>query len=110
MALPIIAPATAPPRMPAPTAQPTHSALAGTGATMTAMPIPAAPTSAMNDLCMVSALLRSFGSRSKLGLSEDAANPRIPLHHYRATRVVTEPFVADPRRGAIAYPKPRQAA
>jgi hypothetical protein len=48
-----LTPAATPPRMPAPTAQPTQSAFAGAGATMTA-PMPAAPTSAINDLCMCS--------------------------------------------------------
>jgi hypothetical protein len=52
MALPIIAPAATPPRMPAPTAQPTQSAFAGAGAIIAAMAMPAAPTDAMSDLCM----------------------------------------------------------
>jgi hypothetical protein len=34
-------------------AQPTQSAFADAGATMAAMPMPAAPTSAMSDLCMM---------------------------------------------------------
>jgi hypothetical protein len=52
MALPIIAPAATPPRIPAPTAQPTQSAFAGAGAIIAAMAMPAAPTDAMSDLCM----------------------------------------------------------
>jgi hypothetical protein len=52
MALPMMAPAATPPRMPAPTAQPTQSAFAGAGAIIAAMAMPAAPPSAMSDLCM----------------------------------------------------------
>jgi len=52
MALPIRAPAATPPRMPAPTAQPTQSAFAGAGAIIAAMAMPTALTDAMSNLCM----------------------------------------------------------
>jgi hypothetical protein len=63
MMLPIAAPA----RMPAPTAQPTHSAFAGAGAIMAATPMPAAPITAMRDLCMC-----SFSETTQVTTTEDS--------------------------------------
>src|SRR6516162_8745214 len=52
MALPIMAPAATPPRIPAPTAQPTQSAFAGAGAATAAKPNAAAAARPTSDLCM----------------------------------------------------------
>src|SRR5262249_44941247 len=52
MALPIMAPAATPPRIPAPTAQPTQSAFAGAGAATAAKPNAAAGGGPTSDLGM----------------------------------------------------------
>jgi hypothetical protein len=66
--------------MPAPISQPTHSAFAGAGATMAVMPMPAAPISAMNDLCMYSPSSDRLGP-IQTWIERRCRQPRIPLHH-----------------------------
>jgi hypothetical protein len=95
MALPIIAPAAAPPRMPAPTAQPTQSAFAGAGATMAAMTKADSPD-AINDLCMCSPS-QTLGSDPNLDCAEMPPTPRIPSNSHKSVNV---PFPSTDHGGA----------
>jgi len=52
MALPTMAPARIPPKIPAPTAQPTQPAFAGAGAAKDARPTLAAVAAATSNLCI----------------------------------------------------------